>query len=211
MKVMKKIIFFSMFFSTIIGMSKGVFADGLKSKCKIIGLNPYVVQIKMETPKIGYSNYVEVVDNNTKKVVYKHKTDNNQHSVWNLKHNKIYFCRVKQVSNNGSQSDGNWSSKRYFIYYKYDVYCTVETPGFNIKMPKIKGVKKYNVFIAKKKKGPYKKVGAIKPGKKKELTIKKKGKHGIYFKVKPIMKRKKCYSQFDFNQYDYYLSHTSYI
>lgn len=209
MNLMKRILCFFVFLTMIIVVPDDVHASELKSKCKIAGLNPYVLQIEMQMPETGYCNYVEIVNANTKKVVYKQKTDKNQHSVWNLKYNKVYFCRVKQVSKNGTQTDGKWSEKRYFIHYKYSVYFTLS--GFNIAMPRIKGVKKYNVYIAKKKKGPYKHIGSIKPGKKKELRVKKQGKHRIYFRVKPIVKRKKCYSQFDFNQYDHYFSHISYI
>lgn len=115
----------------------------------------------------------------------------------NLAKNKIYYvaCRTIQRINYQQEVPGNWTEKRAAIFIK----CKAKDienyrsgyESLKIKVPKIKGVKKYKIQVSKKRDKGYKNVKTAKPGK--TYTISKyKGKKfklgkTTYFRVVPVL------------------------
>lgn len=130
----------------------------------------------------------------------------------NLQKNKIYYYTVRTVKANYDtrQFDAvsNWAPQKAFTTATFTVKKIGKAKGFSIKVPKIKGIKSYKIYISKKSSSGYKKIKTLKPGKK--VNVKNyKGKafkvwQIYYVRVVPISQQGsiKCFSTI-YNTYDF--------
>ena len=131
-----------------------------------------------------YRYQVQLLNYNKKKVV---ATDEcSLYAFFTLKKNQLYYYRVRATSYNYSTGQyvpvSNWS-------YGYGIntgVCTVKLSGkkVRIKTPKVKGVKKFTLYMSTNKTKGYKKIKTVKSGK--TITVSR-------FKKKSFKKYKDYY------------------
>lgn len=138
------------------------------------------------------SNYTEVRVMNYKGKVVSTATGLSLPTVKGLKKKTAYTAQFCELDDNDTQIT-DWSEKVGFITFeKFSIKKAKGKMAARLKLPKIKGVKKYEVAISKKRDKGFKKVKNGKPGK--TLTIKKfKGKAmkyyvNYYLKITPKVK-----------------------
>ena len=112
-----------------------------------------------------YRYQVQLLNYNKKKVV---ATDEcSLYAFFTLKKNQLYYYRVRATSYNYSTGQyvpvSNWS-------YGYGIntgVCTVKLSGkkVRIKTPKVKGVKKFTLYMSTNRTKGYKKIKTVKSGK----------------------------------------------
>lgn len=113
-----------------------------------------------------------------------------------LKKNKLYYYRIRGLMySNGTYTPvTEWSAYKAFATPKPKIKLTSKkSKTVSIKIPKIAGVKKYNVFLSTKKDKGYKKIKSIKPGKTFKIS-KFKGKAfkfyaNYYYRISPVLKK----------------------
>ncbi len=131
-----------------------------------------------------YRYQVQLLNYNKKKVV---ATDEcSLYAFFTLKKNQLYYYRVRATSYNYSTGQyvpvSNWS-------YGYGIntgVCTVKLSGkkVRIKTPKVKGVKKFTLYMSTNRTKGYKKIKTVKSGK--TITVSR-------FKKKSFKKYKDYY------------------
>ena len=151
------------------------------------------------------SNYyyeVQLLNYTKKKVVG--KTTCARYAFFDLKKNQLYYYRVRATAYDYTQGKyvpvSNWS----YGYGINTAVCTVKLSGKNvkIKVPKVKGVKKFTLYMSTNNKKGYKKVKTVKPGK--TVVVSK-------FKKKAFKKGKYYYYNIASNKNQSRLVHSFYI
>lgn len=116
-------------------------------------------------------------------------------TVTGLKKNQVYYYRAMTVTTlNGTPTSG-WSEAKAFATIdgeKFKFKGVKNQKACTIKVPKIKGVKNYTLYLSKKSDKGFKKVKTLKPGKKIKLTkFKKKAfKIGNTYYLRVLVKTK---------------------
>lgn len=114
-----------------------------------------------------------------------------------LKKNKLYYYRIRGLMSNGGTYTPvtEWSAYKAFATLKPKVKLTSKkSKTVSFKIPKVAGVKKFNIYMSTKKNKGYKKIKTIKPGKTFKIS-KFKGKafkyyKNYYYKIVPVLKTK---------------------
>lgn len=111
-----------------------------------------------------------------------------------LRKNQVYYYRAMTVTKYGVPTSG-WSEAKSFTTAESGKFKFKGVEGqkaCTIKVPKIKGVKNYTLYLSKKRDSGFKKVKTIKPGKKVKLTkFKKKSfKLGNTYYLRVLVKTK---------------------
>lgn len=145
--------------------------------------------VSVSLPRDGQFKEVQVL-NSSKKVWKTRKCS--FFTSFNLKKNKAGTVRFRYIDNDGTALS-DWSESISFATYTGN---NVKKEGgkklyASYKLPKIKGVKKYVIYISDKKEKGYKKIKSAKPGTKVVLkTFKKKSfkyYKNYYVRIKPIV------------------------
>lgn len=104
---------------------------------------------------------------------------------YDLKKNTLYYYAIRLVTYDSTSPSryaavSEWSAKKAFTTAKYTVKQVGRKKAVSIKCPKIKGIKKYTIYMSAKEKSGYKKVGTVKPGK--SLKVSKFNKKAFKYK-----------------------------
>lgn len=152
------------------------------------------------------SNYyyyeVQLLDYTKKKVVAQSTCAS--YAFFDLKKNQLYYYRVRATVYDYTQGGyvpvSDWS----YGHGINTAVCTVKLSGKNvkIKVPKVKGVKKFTLYMSTNSKKGYKKVKKVKPGK--AVVVSK-------FKKKSLKKGKYYYYNIASNKNQSRLVHSFYI
>lgn len=150
----------------------------------------------------AYSYEVQVLDYTKKKVIAKDTCS--LYAFFTLKKNQLYYYRVRALgydyTKGGYVPVSNWSYGNGIN----TAVCTVKLSGkkIKIKVPKVKGVKKFTLYMSTNKGKGYKKVKTVKSGK--TVVISK-------FKKKAFKKGKYYYYNIASNKNQSRLIHNFYI
>lgn len=107
-----------------------------------------------------YRKEVQLLDQSGTKVV---KTTSATYlASFSVKKNKVYFVRFREVYSNGTKSA--WSGKISFCTMKLGRKLK-SGKKIRFKVPKVKGVKKFKIYMSTKLDSGYKKIKTLKPGK----------------------------------------------
>lgn len=149
-----------------------------------------------------YKYQVQLLDYKKKKVIA--ESTCSVYAFFNLKKNQLYYYRVRATAYDYRQGRyvpvSGWS----YGHGINTAICTVKLSGkkVKIKVPKVKGVKKFTLYMSTKSDKGYKKVKTVKPGK--TVTISK-------FKKKAFKKGKYYYYNVASNKNQTRLKHNFYI
>lgn len=94
-------------------------------------------------------------------------------TVTGLRKNQVYYYRAQTMTTLNGVPTSGWSEAKAFTTAESGKFKFKGVKGqkaCTIKVPKIKGVKNYTLYLSKKSDAGFKKVKTIKPGKKIKLT-----------------------------------------
>lgn len=98
--------------------------------------------------------------------------------------NSIYIYRARNVDYDSTAGGyvplSDWSAPKAFSTVKYSLKTVKGKKAFNVKAPKIAGVKNYKLYMSKKSDSGFKKIKVLKPGKKYKITKFKKSDFKFY-------------------------------
>lgn len=159
--------------------------------------------IKVTSNSSNIYNYeVQVLDYKKKKIVAKDTCS--LYAFFTLKRNQLYYYRVRALSYDYSKGAYVPVSSWSYGHGINTAVCSVKLSGkkIKIKVPKVKGVKKFTVYMSTNQKTGYKKVKTVKAGK--TVVVSK-------FKKKAFKKGKNYYYNIASNKNQSRLIHSFYI
>ncbi|MBP0056093.1 hypothetical protein JYQ75_01495 [Anaerobutyricum soehngenii] len=166
------------------------------------------VTIQVTSNSSNYYTYeVQLLDHTKKKVIA--QDDCALYAFFDLKKNQLYYYRVRATAYDYTQKKyvpvSDWS----YGYGINTAICKVKLSGkkIKIKVPKVKGVKKFTLYMSTKSDKGYKKVKKVKPGKTVVISkFKNKAfKNGKYYYYNVVSKKNETRLKHNFHIYTRYV------